>query len=197
FKQAMRRQISMGTYDLKNPVIVPIKDDKRYRSWRKEPLPQSNAVIIYMMDVSGSMGDEQKEIVRIESFWIDTGMRSQYKGIETRYIIHDAMAKEVDRDTFFHTRESGGTMISSAYKLCAEMIEAEYPASDYNIYPFHFSDGDNWSADDTRLCMDILKTRLLPHVNIFCYGQVESPYGSGQFIKDLKDVFVSNDTVVT
>ena len=66
-----------------------------------------------MMDVSGSMGDEQKEIVRIESFWIDTWLRSQYKGIESRYIIHDAMAKEVDRDTFFHTRESGGTMISS------------------------------------------------------------------------------------
>ena len=59
-----------------------------------------------MMDVSGSMGDEQKEIVRIESFWIDTWLRSQYQGIESRYIIHDAMAKEVDRDTFFQTRES-------------------------------------------------------------------------------------------
>ena len=64
-----------GTYDPKNPVIVPIRDDKRYRSWRTTPLPQSNAVIIYMMDVSGSMGDEQKEIVRIESFWIDTWLR--------------------------------------------------------------------------------------------------------------------------
>ena len=80
-----------------------------------------------MMDVSGSMGDEQKEIVRIESFWIDTWLRSQYNGIESRYIIHDAIAKEVDRDTFFKTRESGGTMIS-AYKLCAKMIEDELPA---------------------------------------------------------------------
>ena len=125
YKQAIRRQIAMGTYDPKNPVIVPIKDDKRYRSWKKEPLPQSNAVVIYMMDVSGSMGDEQKEIVRIESFWIDTWLRSQYHGIESRYIIHDAMAKEVDRDTFFKTRESGGTMISSAYKLCAKLIDDE------------------------------------------------------------------------
>src|SRR6516162_4541469 len=124
FKQALRRQIASGTYNPKNPLIVPVREDKRYRSWRSDPLPQSNAVIVYMMDVSGSMGDEQKEIVRIESFWIDTWLRSQYQGIESRYIIHDAMAKEVDRETFFRTRESGGTMISSAYKLCAKVIES-------------------------------------------------------------------------
>ena len=74
-----------------------------------------------MMDVSGSMTDEQKEIVRIEAFWIDTWLQSQYEGVETRYIIHDAAAKEVDEDTFYHTRESGGTRISSAYKVCAEL----------------------------------------------------------------------------
>jgi uncharacterized sporulation protein YeaH/YhbH (DUF444 family) len=140
-----------------------------------------------MMDVSGSMGDEQKEIVRIESFWLDTWLRHQYKGLETRYIIHDAVAREVDRDTFFHTRESGGTMISSAYKLARDIIKAEYPSSSWNIYPFHFSDGDNWSADDTRLCIDLLKGEILPQVNQFAYGQVESPYGSGQFIKDLRE----------
>ena len=54
-----------------------------------------------------------------------------------------------DRDTFFRTRESGGTMISSAYKLCAKMIENDFPPSEWNIYPFHFSDGDNWWVDDT------------------------------------------------
>lgn len=197
FKQALRRQISSGQYDPARPIIVPIRDDKRYRSWRTEPLPQSNAVIVYMMDVSGSMGDEQKEIVRIESFWIDTWLRSQYQGIESRYIIHDAMAKEVDRETFFRTRESGGTMISSAYKLCAKLIETDYPPSEWNIYPFHFSDGDNWSVDDTVTCIELLKTRLLPHVNLFCYGQVESPYGSGQFIKDLEEHFDEEDSLVT
>ncbi len=189
FKQALRRQIAAGTYNPKNPIIVPTRDDKRYRSWKSIPLPQSNAVIIYMMDVSGSMGDEQKEVVRIESFWIDTWLRSQYEGIESRYIIHDAIAKEVDRETFFRTRESGGTMISSAYKLCAKMIEDEYPPSEWNIYPFHFSDGDNWSVDDTVTCIDLLKQQVLPKANMFCYGQVESPYGSGQFIKDLKEHF--------
>ncbi len=197
YKQALRRQIAMGTYNPKAPKIVPWRSDKRYRSWRTDPLPQSNAVIIYMMDVSGSMGDEQKEIVRIESFWIDTWLRSQYQGIDSRYIIHDAMAKEVDRDTFFRTRESGGTMISSAYKLCAAMIDAEYPPSEWNIYPFHFSDGDNWSVDDTVTCVDLLRKQILPRVNQFAYGQVESPYGSGQFIKDLDEHFDDDDNLVT
>ncbi len=197
FKQALKRQIAMGIYNPDNPIIVPTRDDRRYRSWKVKSEPQTNAAIIYMMDVSGSMGEEQKEIVRIESFWIDTWLRSQYKGIETRYIIHDAMAKEVDRETFFHTRESGGTMISSAYKLCAEMIEEDYPSTDWNIYPFHFSDGDNWSTDDTRLCLDILRERVFPVSNVFCYGQVESPYGSGQFIKDLRGNFAEDDIVIT
>ena len=196
FKQALKRQISSGVYNPKDPRIVPIRDDKRYRSWNTESIPHSNAVIIYMMDVSGSMGDDQKEIVRIESFWIDTWLKSQYKGIESRYIIHDAMAKEVDRDTFFSTRESGGTMISSAYKLCAQMIEDEYPKEDWNIYPFHFSDGDNWSVDDTVNCIDILKNKIIPCSNQFAYGQVESPYGSGQFIKDLKEHFSEDDALV-
>ncbi|MBI5544026.1 MAG: DUF444 family protein [Deltaproteobacteria bacterium] len=195
FKQALKRQIAAGTYNPSSPVIIPTRADKRYRTWKIENLPQSNAVIIYMMDVSGSMGDEQKEIVRAESFWIDTWLRTQYKGIEVRYIIHDAVAREVDRETFFHTRESGGTMISSAYKLCRDLIKADYPPSSWNIYPFHFSDGDNWSADDTRLCVEILKGDVLPAANLFCYGQVESPYGSGQFIKDLRETFGDAENV--
>jgi len=196
YKQALRRQISTGTYDPKNPIIIPTRDDMRYRSWKTEEEPIANAVIVYMMDVSGSMGDEQKEIVRIESFWIDTWLRKQYKGLETRFIIHDAVAREVDRDTFFKTRESGGTMISSAYKLCHQILEADYPAAEWNIYPFHFSDGDNWSVDDTLQCIELLKTKLLPISNMFCYGQVESPYGSGQFIKDLREHFASEAKVV-
>jgi uncharacterized sporulation protein YeaH/YhbH (DUF444 family) len=150
-----------------------------------------------MMDVSGSMGDEQKEIVRIESFWIDTWLRRQYKGLESRYIIHDAVAREVDRDTFFKTRESGGTMISSAYRLAAQLVDQHYPSSEWNIYPFHFSDGDNWSMEDTLTCVEILKKDMLPRVNMFAYGQVESPYGSGQFIKDMREQFASDERVVT
>jgi len=196
YREALKRTIATGIYSEKDPVIVPHPEDKRYRSWRTVAEPVANAVIIYMMDVSGSMGDEQKEIVRIESFWVDTWLQRQYKGLESRYIIHDAVAREVDRDTFFHTRESGGTMISSAYKLCSQLVDDHYPPEEWNIYPFHFSDGDNWSMDDTLQCVELLKTKLLPRVNMFAYGQVESPYGSGQFIKDLRDHFGKDERVV-
>jgi len=195
YKQALRRQIASGSYNWRVPVIVPMREDRRYRTWKQVPLPETNAVVIYMMDVSGSMGDEQKEIVRIESFWIDTWLRRHYKGLQSRYIIHDAVAREVDRDTFFHTRESGGTMISSAYKLALEMIEAEYAPTSWNVYPFHFSDGDNWSADDTRVCVGLLRDKILPAVNLFSYGQVESPYGSGQFVKDLREALGAAENV--
>ena len=185
YKRALRRQISAGTYSAKDPVIVPIKEDQRYRSSKTTENPDARAVVIYMMDVSGSMGDEQKEIVRIESFWIDTWLRSQYEGIETRYIVHDADAHEVDEHTFFRTRESGGTMISSAYKLCQQMITADYPSAEWNIYALHFSDGDNW-ADDDAVCLQILREALLPNLNLFGYAQVNSPYGSGRFLDALK-----------
>lgn len=191
FKETLKRQIATGQYNPERPVIVPVKRDMRFRSWKSEVKNENSAVIIYMMDVSGSMGDEQKEIVRTEAFWIDTWLRSQYKGIETRYIIHDATAREVDEETFFRTRESGGTLISSAYKLCQKIIETDYAPSDWNIYPFHFSDGDNWSGEDTRLCVELLQNTLLNMCNVFCYGQVESRYGSGQFFKDLKEHFGS------
>jgi hypothetical protein len=160
-------------------------------------MPAVNAVIIYIMDVSGSMGTEQKEIVRTESFWIDAWLKSQYKGIETRYIIHDAAAREVDSETFYHTRESGGTIISSAYKLCEKMLQEQYDARDWNIYVFHFSDGDNWSGEDTEFCFKILRESVLSKVNLFCYGQVESQYGSGQFLKDIKEQMGAFDNLVT
>jgi len=197
FKRALKREIASGNFDRSGGVVVPVPDDMRYRSWEPRMVPESNAVIVYMMDVSGSMGDEQKEIVRIEAFWIDTWLKSQYKQIETRYVVHDAEAKEVDEHTFFHLRESGGTKISSAYELCDSIIDADYPPEEWNIYPFHFSDGDNWSGGDTARCLELLRERLLPKVNVFCYGQVRSTYGSGQFKNDLDGTFGDDDLVIT
>jgi uncharacterized sporulation protein YeaH/YhbH (DUF444 family) len=197
YKEALKRQISTGTYDPENPVVIPIKSDFRYRASDTKIEFENSAVVIYMMDVSGSMGDEQKEIVRTESFWINLWLKSQYKDIEIRYIIHDATAKEVNEDTFFKTRESGGTLISSAFKLCRDIIAADYDSNEWNIYPFHFSDGDNWSTDDTKVCLDILDNEIIPASNVFCYGQVESRYGSGQFFKDLQTRYGDNDDKVT
>lgn len=193
YKKALKRQILSGTYDPKNPRIIPMREDRIYRSWKQGKKPQSQALVFFLLDVSGSMGNEQKEIVRMETFWIDTWLRSQYQSLQTRYIIHDAVAREVDRETFFHTRESGGTIISSAYKLCLKMIEEQYNANEWNIYPFHFSDGDNWSGNDTEECLKLLEEKFFPLCNVFCYGQVESEYGSGQFLKDLEARFPAHD----
>lgn len=196
YRQALRRHLITQTYDPKHPVVVPMREDRRYRTWKTTTDPQANAVIVYMMDVSGSMGDEQKEIVRIESFWIDTWLRYQYKNINVRYVIHDAVAREVDQETFYHTRESGGTIISSAYKLASRLIGEEFNPAEWNIYLFHFSDGDNWGEIDTDECIRILEKDLLAKANLFCYGQVESPYGSGQFIRDLEAHFQGEEKLV-
>ena len=171
-------------------MIVPIKDDK---DTAPEVESRAAAVVLYMMDVSGSMREES----RLQAFWIDTWLRHNYKNVETRFIIHDAAAKEVPRDVFFRTKESGGTLISSAYKLAVKILDEDYPAADWNIYPFHFSDGDNWSANDTKACMQLLQEHILPVSNQFSYGQVDSEYGSGQFFKDLNEQFGDDARVVT
>jgi len=188
YVQALRRQIATGTYDYRRPRVVPYGEDRRYRSWNTKAEPQASAVIIYIMDVSGSMTDEQKDIVRTAAFWIDTWLQRNYKGVERRYIIHDAAAKEVDQHTFYHTRESGGTRISSAYRVCQNLIATSFPPTAWNIYCFQFSDGDNW-GEDNRQCFHLLSEYFLMQCNLFCYGQVESRYGSGEYIEALRKQF--------
>jgi hypothetical protein len=194
YKQALKRQIASKDHDLINPRVIPTKEDERFRSWKTIEEPQTNAAIIYMMDVSGSMADEQKEIVRTTSFWIDTWLRSQYRDINRRYIVHDAVAHEVDEDTFYRIRESGGTRISSAYKLAEKIIAQNYPVSDWNLYIFQFSDGDNW-GEDNRECLTMLTEKLVPHCNLFCYGQVDSPYGSGDYFRELKKITEEHEKI--
>jgi uncharacterized protein len=197
YRNALKRTIASGTWDPAAPRVVPVRDDFRFRVKKTCPEPDSSAVVFHMMDVSGSMGREQKEVVRIKAFWIDTWLRSQYKNLEVVYIVHDAVAKIVDQHTFFHLRESGGTKISSAYELCLRQIQERYRPEDWNIYPFHYSDGDNWSARDTEHCVSMLRDELLPRVNQFCYGQVKSAHGSGQFRKDLDAALSGEELLVT
>ncbi|MCG6157405.1 DUF444 family protein [Rubinisphaera margarita] len=196
YKQALKRQIATGQYNPDRPIVIPTRDDTVYKSWTTVSEPRANAVIIYVMDVSGSMGDEQKEIVRTAAFWIDTWLSSQYRGLQKRYVVHDAAAHEVDEDTFFRIRESGGTRISSAYEKISHIIESRYPVADWNIYVFQFSDGDNW-GDDNNACLSILKNHILPVSNLFCYGQVESPYGSGEYLREVRHIAEIFDNVTT
>jgi len=197
FRRALRRQIMSGLYNPDAPRIIFERRDKMYRSWKTILNPQSNAVIIYMMDVSGSMGDEQKELVRLEAFWIDAWLRKNYHGIESRYIVHDVRAGEVDRETFFRIREDGGTRISSAFRLARELITNHYAPSEWNIYLFHFSDGDNSSESDSRECCALMREHLLPVLNLFGYCQVASAYGSGNFINVVHEHLSGIDAVLT
>jgi len=195
YRQALRRLIASGAYDSSRPRVPIVRQDRRYRIWKSVPSPRANAVILYVMDVSGSMGTEQKEIVRTESFWIDAWIRAHYRGVRTVFVVHDAAAKEVDRDTFFRIRESGGTVISSAYDLTARIVEERFPPADWNLYLFQFSDGENYSRQDTEKCLDMLTSRLLPALNLFGYGQVESHGTRGDFYDALDARFRAHERV--
>lgn len=197
FRRALRRMIMTGIYDPDDPIIIFERTDKMYRSWKPVRKPQSNAIIVYMMDVSGSMGHEQKELVRLEAFWIDAWLRRNYEGIESRFIVHDVNAKEVDRETFFRLREDGGTKISSAFRCCKELLDKHYPPDEWNTYLFHFSDGDNSSESDSRDCCKLLREHLLPRSNQFGYCQVASAYGSGNFINVLREHLGDVENMVT
>ena len=197
FREALKRQLALGLYNPGSPVIVPIREDRRYRSWNLREVPESNAVIFFCMDVSGSMGDTQKEIVRIASFWIDTWLRSQYRSLEHVYVVHEAFAREVDAHTFYHLRESGGTRISTAYELVEQIMAARFSPDSWNAYLFHFSDGENGDSRDTDRCLEMLRETLLPALNLFCFGQVRSSYGGGRFKTDLDEGLPGEDRLIT
>ena len=170
--------------------IVP--PDKRYRIPKPHFKEVAMAVIIYIMDISGSMTDDMKQIVRQMCNWIEIWIDATYRGVAKRYIVHDASAWEVNDDTFYYTRQSGGTVISSAYNILTSMLNPNsgysspyggaYSSDDLNIYVFQFTDGDNWGDDDNE-CLKILHKHILPKVNLFGYSQVKSPYSSGDFLE--------------
>jgi len=195
FVHALKRTIASGTYDPFHPTIYVTKEDKRYRNSKQIVTRNSSAVIIYMMDISGSAGDDIKEIIRTECFWIDTWLRSQYKGIVSRYIVHDAVAKEVTKDVFYRTRESGGTLFSSAYSLCRDIILKEYPLPSWNVYTFHFTDGQNWKSDNDE-CVTLLRDSLLPRVNMFGFGRVGMSNDLYNFLEVLIREFEECDNIV-
>ncbi|RME55397.1 DUF444 family protein [Candidatus Woesearchaeota archaeon] len=182
FKNALKRNLASRTH---TGFVVPIRADKRYRTFKPEYIPEMNAVIFYMMDISGSMGEEQKLWSRTLEFWIDLWLSDNYKNLESRYIVHETHAWEVTREDFFYTRESGGTMISSVFKKQAEIMHNDYNPEEWNIYLIYCSDGDNWNDDDTRETFRIMDEHILPYVNMIGYAQTTSRYGSGNFLKEL------------
>jgi sporulation protein YhbH len=146
------------------------KEDMRFKSWEDEIRYESNAAVIAMMDVSGSMGEFKKYIARSFFFWMVRFLRTKYDSVEIVFISHHTEAKEVNEEQFFTQGESGGTVVSSAYQLALEIIAERFPPRDWNVYPFHFSDGDNYYSDNE----DAVKTadQLIETCNLFGYGEI-------------------------
>jgi len=164
--EAVRRNSLEG-----NPKQLKISvEDLRFKTWEEIVKPNSNAVIIAMMDTSGSMGIFEKYVARSFFFWMVRFLRTKYEKVEIVFIAHHTEAKEVSEEDFFTKGESGGTICSSAYRKALEIIDSRYSPERFNIYPFHFSDGDNLTSDNER-CLKLVK-ELMDRSNMFGYGEV-------------------------
>ncbi len=151
------------------PYLDPI--DLRYRSRIKVPVPTSKAVMFCVMDVSGSMDEARKALSKRFFILLYLFLTRHYEKIDLVFIRHHTQAAEVDEENFFHARETGGTVVSSALVLMDEIIRARYDPAQWNIYGAQASDGDNWHHDSGR-CRELLNDRILPMCRYFAYVQV-------------------------
>ena len=151
------------------PYLDPI--DLRYRNRVKLPVPSSKAVMFCLMDVSGSMDEGRKELSKRFFILLYLFLTRHYEKIDIVFIRHHTQAQEVDEENFFHARETGGTVVSSALVLMEEIIRARYNPSEWNLYGAQASDGDNWHHDSGR-CRELLSEKILPLCRYFAYVQV-------------------------
>lgn len=187
----------------KIPFIDPF--DLKYNYRVKRPVPTTQAVMFCLMDVSGSMDEAKKDIAKRFFILLYLFLNRVYENVEVVFIRHHTSAKEVDEEEFFYSRETGGTVVSSALELMKEIIEQRYPTSDWNIYGAQASDGDNWNNDSPR-CKDVLMNNILPNVRYFAYVEImprhhqslweayltikeQCPQFAMQNIEDLKDIY--------
>ncbi|MBC7105515.1 MAG: DUF444 family protein, partial [Firmicutes bacterium] len=133
--------------------------DLRYRAWDMATRPEARAAVLAMMDTSGSMGTFEKYVARTFFFWTVRFLRTRYRNVEVAFLAHHTEARETTEEEFFTRGESGGTRCSSVYRLALDLIAQRFPPQEYNIYAFHFSDGDNLAADN-ELCVQLV-LRLL------------------------------------
>lgn len=198
---------------LKNPSTLPVineimpfpifdAEDLRFDKLKQNVQFQSQAVIIAMMDVSGSMSTEKKYIARSILFWLVQFLRKIYEKVEIRFIIHHTEAKIVEEEVFFKTGESGGTKCYSAYELAGSLIDTEYPTSEWNVYPCHFSDGEDW---DTERTVEELRKLFARGINMFAYGEIRvgegwritaSPTHKSELFSALQSAFLVQDSDV-
>ena len=151
------------------PFIDPI--DLRYSNRIKVPKPSTSAVMFCIMDVSGSMDESRKDTAKRFFILLYLFLKRVYEKIDVVFIRHHTAAAEVDENDFFHSRESGGTVVSSALHLLNKIISERYSSGDWNSYVAQASDGDNWD-NDSVLCKQILTSAIMPRVQYYTYVEI-------------------------
>jgi sporulation protein YhbH len=162
------------------------RDDLNYRRLVRDVRMQSNAVVICIMDTSGSMDTMKKYLARSFFFLLHQFVRTRYSNVQVVFISHHTQAREVNEEEFFTKGESGGTMISSGYRKALDVIEQRYHPSLWNIYAFHCSDGDNWEQDNPATMK--AAGELCELCNLFGYGEIK-PLNSGSYGDSMLDLF--------
>ena len=154
---------------------IPFLDDfdLRYNNFIQQPVPTTSAVMFCLMDVSGSMTQEIKNLAKRFFILLHLFLKRNYQKIDVVFIRHHTVASEVDEEEFFYSRETGGTVVSSALRMMEQIVRERYPASDWNIYAAQASDGENWS-DDSPQCRDLLQGSILPNVQHYAYVEINS-----------------------
>ena len=170
------------------------EDDIRYHRIRETKRKESNAVIICIMDTSGSMDITRKYLARSFYFLLYQFVKMKYINVEVVFIAHSTVAKLVTEEEFFHKVESGGTYISSGYEMARQVIEEKYNPQHWNIYAFHASDGDNWSEDNEK-AVEAAK-ELCYLCNMFGYIEI-MPYFFNGTIQKLFEHRVQHEHFVT
>lgn len=163
--------------ELKNrQVAVPWLDpfDVRYRNFTQVPQPMTQAVMFCVMDVSGSMGQREKDLAKRFFFLLHMFLKRKYEKVDLIFVKHHEEAFEVDEFDFFHSRESGGTVVSTSLKLTKKIIDERYNVNDWNVYVAQVSDGDNYADDNPEVVNTM--ALLLPLVQYYAYVEIRSPY---------------------
>lgn len=188
-KRTLLESIKRQAFSKKENKNVKLKispEDLRFKTWETRPNFETNAVILAMMDTSGSMGQFEKYISRSFFFWMVRFLRLKYENVEMRFLAHHTEAKEVSEEEFFTRGESGGTRCSSVYKYALDLIEKDYPPAHYNIYPVHFTDGDNIGSDNAR-ALSLMKD-LVDVSQVVGYGEILRTHYSSTLMSTLKRI---------
>ena len=158
--------------------------DLRYNRFEAVPQPSAQAVMFCLMDVSGSMTEDMKDLAKRFFLLLHLFLSRQYQHVDVVFIRHTSEAKEVDEDTFFHSRETGGTVVSTALAEMRRIVEDRYPVDEWNIYAAQASDGDNYSSD-SQTCIQLLTEEILPICQYFAYVEVYDPRQEEIFLSSL------------